>query len=243
MKKKYDKSNLASFSVNDSSMEIIEDGLNRKIRKIIRLNESIKKEVSLVFKYTLNYIEQLKDAGIDLPKIYENYHTDEEIIFVCEYMGENITDYVQPNRFETTLKDENIFQYMFDCLKKAQNADINFDPHPKNYVLQDGIITYVDFTPPWHQNYYDLRISNSSNESEEKVMKEFFLCFHPNEIGYHFAGDLLKMHDNIYPMLPLLYKELSSRNIISSSYKDFISKAEMIKKRELAREENNIYLL
>lgn len=243
MNNKYDKSDLASFSVNDSSIEIIIEGPKKNIRKAIRLNDSIKKEIKFVYEYTLNYVEQLNNAGINLPRIIESNHTDEEIIFICEYVGENITDYVHPDRFEDTLRNKQIFQFIFDCLEKAQTADINFDPHPKNYVINEGIMTYVDFTPPFHQDFYDLRAFNCSSEEEKRVIEEFFRCFHPDEIGYHLAGDLIKMHNNIYPLLPLLYEALLRRDIIAIGYNDFLARAETIKNRELAREEKNIYLL
>ena len=229
--------------MNDSSIEIITDGSKRYIRKVTRLNDSIKKEIKSVYDLTINYIEQLKNADIVIPSIFESQYTNEEIIFICDYVGENITEYVHPDRFEKTLRDEQIFEFIFSCLKKAQNANINFDPHPKNYVIDQDIMTYVDFTPPWLQDYYDLRISNSSSHKEESIMKNFFRCFHPEEIGYHLAGDLIKMHNNIYPFLPLLHEKLLERNIISGDYNHFLTRAESIKDRELAREENNIYLL
>jgi len=243
MNKKYDKSDLTSFSVNNSSIEIISDGSKKYIRKVTTLNNSLKKEIKFVYELTIKYIEQLKNAEIPIPSIFESKCTDEEIIFICDYVGENIVDYVHPDRFEKTLRDEQIFEFVFSCLKKAQDANINFDPHPKNYVIEQNIITYVDFTPPWLQDFYDLRIDNSSSQREESIMKDFFRCFHPDEMGYHLAGDLIKMNNNIYPFLPLLHEKLLERNIIYSDYNDFLERAESIKDRELAREENNIYLL
>ena len=241
-KQKHNK-DLASLSVNDSSMQILSRGGKKSIKKITRLNKHFKTHVSTVFDYTLIYVEKLKDAGISLPEIYEAYFTEDELVFECEYVGENILNFLDPDNFEETIENRTIFPFILDCLKKAQNADINFDPHPKNYVLEEGVLTYVDFTPPWYDDYYSLRLESSLDVTEKSVLAEFFDCFRPVNIGYHLAGDLLKMNPALEEKLPLLFEELLKEEIVSGDYLNFVTKAKEIKRREILREESNFYLL
>ena len=234
---------LASLSVNDSSIQILSSGEKKSIRKITRLNEKFKTKISTVFDFTLIYIEKLKNAGILLPDIYDAYFTEDKLVFECEYVGENILHSLDPESFSETIKNKRIFPFIFDCLKNAQNADINFDPHPKNYVLQDGYLTYVDFTPPWYQDYYDLRIETATNPLEKSILKDFFECFHPSNIGYHLGGVMLKMNHLLEDKLPLLFDELLKEGIVSGNYDNFIERAKEIKRREILREESEFYLL
>jgi hypothetical protein len=234
---------LSSLSVNDSSMQIITRGDKKSIKKVTRINKEFRENISLIFQYTLNYIKSLQMADISLPEIYESRHTDDELIFECEYVGENILNYLEPENFEDTIKEQKIFPYILQCLKNAQISNINFDPHPKNYVLKDGLLNYVDFTPPWHEDYYSLRKGISNSPKDKKILEEFFECFNPENIGYHLAGDLLKLNLELESKLELLYKELLKKNIVSGTYTAFLDKAKEIKRRETLREELDIYLL
>ena len=224
-------------------MQILSKGGRKSIKKITRLNDKFKANISTVFDYTLIYVEKLKNAGISLPEIHEAYFTEDELVFECEYVGENILSFLEPEKFEETIKNKQIIPFILDCLKKAQNADINFDPHPKNYVLREGILTYVDFTPPWYDDYYSLRLGVATEVNEKSVLEDFFDCFHPTNIGYHLAGDLLKMNHSLEDKIPLLFDELLKEGIVSGEYLNFLEKAKDIKKREILREESNFYLL
>ena len=224
-------------------MQILSRGDKKSIKKITRLNQGFKANISTVFDFTLIYIDKLKDAGINLPEIYEAYFTEDELVFECEYVGENILDYLKPENFENTIKNKLIFPFILSCLKKAQIAEINFDPHPKNYVLHEGNLTYVDFTPPWYEDYYSLRIETATHLEEKSVLKDFFECFHPTNIGYHLGGDILKMNYLLEEKLPLIFDELLKEGIISGNYQTFLKKAKQIKRREILREESKFYLL
>ncbi len=84
---------------------------------------------------------------------------------------------------------------------------------------------------------------NRFKSSEKSVLKDFFECFHPSNIGYHLGGDMLKMNPLLEDKLPLLFDELLKEGIVSGSYENFIQRAKEIKRREILREESEFYLL
>ena len=149
---------------------------------------------------------------------------------------------VRSNNIKNTLLNTDIFDQMFVIIEKAQHAKLHFDPHPKNYVVLDGNLSYVDFTPPWLEGYFNLRLSKAQGE-EVKILQDFFGCMHFEELGFHLAGDLIKIdHDN-YKNLPFLHQRLIERGLISKSYDEFITRAESIIEKEKRREKNNVFLL
>ena len=64
-----------------------------------------------------------------------------------------------------------------------------------------------------------------------------------DELGFHLAGDLIKIDNKNHNNLKFVYKKLFDNKIIAGDFNEFIKKAELIISRERAREVNNIYLL
>ena len=66
-----------------------------------------------------------------------------KIIFICEYIGENILNMVKSDQLETTILSGSVYNQMVDILFKARSSKLYFDPHPKNFVLENNILSYV----------------------------------------------------------------------------------------------------
>jgi len=233
---------LSDFSVLGTSIEIVNSNGDIIIKKETQLHESFKENEEDIFIMICQYIQKLKKAKISIPRILYKNCEKEKIIFHCEYAGENIVNKVKRSQIHDTINNTNIFEQIFEMLTKIQKAKIYFDPHPKNYVLLDGNISYVDFTPPWVKKYFILRLSYA-NKKEKKILKDFFGCMHYKEIGYHLAADILKVDQNNYDVLSLLYSKMKEIKIINNNYDKFVERVESIINKEKVREVENLYLL
>ena len=66
---------------------------------------------------------------------------------------------------------------------------------------------------------------------------------HYKEIGYHLAADILKVDQNNYDVLFLLYSKMKEIKIINNSYDKFVERVESIINKEKVREVEDLYLL
>ena len=133
-------------------------------------------------------------------------------------------------------------QWLLKTIKKVQIADLHLDPHPKNFVLASEKITYVDFTPPYGKDYFSLRLS-VADDSENEILNNFFHTLNKESLGYHLAGDIMKIDSNNHHHLPLLYKKMTKLKIIQSDYDYFVKRLNEIITIEKGRELGNIFLI
>tara|TARA_B110000438_G_C15609166_1_gene561453 strand:- start:157 stop:519 length:363 start_codon:yes stop_codon:yes gene_type:complete len=112
---------------------------------------------------------------------------------------------------ENTIQKTSFFDQILDMLQIIQKGKLYFDPHPKNYVLENNALNYIDFTPPWIDPYFKLRFSRC-NYDEIGRLRDFFNCMHYGEMGYHLAGGLLKIDKNNISHMPLIFCKMRERN-------------------------------
>jgi len=238
------KDNLGKYSVFGGKFKIIDKGSEKLIIKEVVLTAVAGSFKDVVQSFILEYIKSMKEAEIPLPNLKDYFIKGKKLVFICEYKGSNIiqsTKGLEPSHLVTVNLDKT--KQMLDIIRLAQKAGIFFDPHIKNFVIgENGKVYYVDFSPPYLRKYMELRLK-LADESEKEIIKKNFDYFSPKEIGYHFAGDLLKIDKRYIQIMPQLYELLKEKNIIMSTYSDFLKKANLIKDIELTRDKRKISLI
>jgi len=234
--------NLEAFSVLDSKFDKLAGNQDGFISKTVNLNAELRPHREDVKKSILSYYDKLVAAGLPVPKIAEIQSDEKSFTFVCEYKGLNILQYLESESLGDTLKHPEIYNQIFAVFKKAKENLLYLDPHIKNFVIEEGQVSYVDFTPGWLPEYFDLRLSLASDK-EQEILKSFFKCMHYDVLGYHFISDFFKMADENKVFAKEAYAVLKKTDLISGDYDSFFEKVELIKNNELARETENIYLL
>jgi len=225
-----------------TNITLLNDGINTTIQKKIELNDAFSENKKELLEYIGIYVDQLSNNGIKIPAIIEKSFENNTLIFLCEYGGESILNLMSHNALEDTINNTNIFDQILKIIKNVQISKIDFDPHPKNYVLLNGVLSFIDFTPPYSKPYYDLRLKKAK-QGEIKILNNFFNCMDFKVMGYHLAGDILKMNKNNMDHMPLIFKQMKNIGIIEGNFDSFLSKAESIILKERERESANIFLM
>jgi len=231
------------FSVIRSRLKIFEECGIGYITKEINLIVFDKSMCKNIQRMILRYISSIKKAGIPVPEVKEYSIKEGKLFFVFEYKGINIIQMIgnkKPDEFFE--KHAVIFSEIINIIKKAQEADLFLDPHIKNFVIDKEKIYYVDFFPPYSPKYNKLVIEKSGEDKQE-IVKENLSYFNPKELGCHFAADLLKLSLDYMSIMAELHKLLKKEGIVSSSYEEFLKKADLIKKIEQERIKRNIFLI
>lgn len=241
-KKKYFDNNNQYDSSLGTKITINQNEAGPTILKETKLNSSFFGHEKKLILLIEQYADRLRSSKIKIPIVYEIYFKNNSIFSLCEFAGESILELMNSRKIEHTILKTNIFQQILEILKSVQISKIDFDPHPKNYVLRDGKLSYVDFTPPWLPEYYELRIEKA-NSNEIDILNDFFSCMHYKEMGYHLAGDLIKIDKNNVSHLPLIYEEMKKIKLIDKDYGFFQARSKLIIRKEREREEQNIFLL
>ena len=184
-----------------------------------------------IFFSIIDYVDDLNLAQIPLPKVIKSEYKPGKLFFSCEYAGENILRMVKSDQLENTISSSSVFDQIIDILSKAQSSKLFFDPHPKNFVLENGFVSYVDFTPPWTKKYFKIRLSVATDK-EKKILTNFFKCMHYNELGYHLCGDLLKIDSKNYQNTDVIHSELLKKKLISNNLDKFLIHAKSIVSKE-----------
>jgi len=131
-----------------------------------------------------DYVDQLKYANIPIPKIYGSHVKENKLIYVCQDVGENI-DW------------NNYIREMLNVLYKAKNNNVCIDPHPRNFMMDENKkIWYVDFTPPYSEDYFNARL-DMAKSSEKKLLENHFSLFKPDNLIQHFIADIYKTNSKI----------------------------------------------
>lgn len=233
--------NLDKFSVIKSNFQVFEENNVKYILKEIN-PITLCKMHEQVRDFMLKYISKLKESGIPFPDVRESYVKDNKIFFVCRYKGENLFQLMDEEEPRNLIENKKILSQVVDIFKRAKEANLDIDPHPKNFVIENGRVYYVDFSPPYLEEYNKL-IMDNIEEEHKSLVKRNFIAFSPSELGFHFAGDLLKENNKFEKIMPELYSYFKQQEIIDSSFKSFLKKANEIKEIELERIRRKVFLI
>lgn len=234
--------NLEKFSVLDSRFERLMSDEGLLIRKETRLNPKLGPYYKELQRLTDQYVRLLQEARIPTPKVVRSEADEARLLFVCEYKGLNILEFLEKGGLEALLSRSELLNQILEIIRKAQRRALNFDPHIKNFVVDHKAVYYVDFTPPWLQEYYDLRLSVAT-KVEQEILLPFYRCMEPENLGFHFCSDFLKMDRSNISFMPELHQILRKREMISGDYGAFLGRCEQIMNDELRRERQGVYLL
>ena len=226
----------------DGSYNLIKRGECSFLRKEIRLHPLLCEYVDEIYHLTVAYAEKMRLSGVPIPLIAESSFDESCLSFLCEYKGKNLVEYFGQNLARDFFSDEKIVAQVLSAVRSAQKHGLHFDPHLKNFVIDQGVVFYVDFSPPWGREYYDLRLSVAKKD-DLKVLDSYFSCFYPDVLGYHFASDLLKMDAQCHTLMTTLYQRLLEQGSINENYEKFRAEGVLIQSREWAREVRGLFLL
>ena len=224
-KKKYFDNNNQYDSSLGTKITINQNEAGPTILKETKLNSSFFGHEKKLILLIEQYADRLRSSKIKIPIVYEIYFKNNSIFSLCEFAGESILELMNSRKIEHTILKTNIFQQILEILKSVQISKIDFDPHPKNYVLRDG------------------KLIEKANSNEIDILNDFFSCMHYKEMGYHLAGDLIKIDKNNVSHLPLIYEEMKKIKLIDKDYGFFQARSKLIIRKEREREEQNIFLL
>ncbi|MBI2668821.1 hypothetical protein HYX14_03180 [Candidatus Woesearchaeota archaeon] len=227
---------LGMYSVQKSSFRVFDQEGEKFIEKKIRL-QALKEHQHSIQGMIKTYAAKIREAGILFPRIVSV--DPDRCQYTCEYQGENLLQACP--RPHDILENLNL-DAILDILRLAQLRCLGLDPHIKNFVVGRSGVHYVDFSPPLIEDYFALRLSLCS-PAEREILQVNFDYFKSPLLGYHFAGDLLKMDEQFYSEMPLLFERLARRKIVGENYADFLAKAEKIKEIERTRDRMGILLL
>ena len=93
---------------------------------------------------------------------------------------------------ESLINKTDYFDQMLQMLAIVKKEKLFIDPHPKNFVKKEKKLTYVDITPPYGTNYFELRFAIATDD-QKKILEKFFSCMEGSSLGYHIAGDIIKI--------------------------------------------------
>lgn len=233
---------------NDSQYSVINTQITRTkingikcIKKIISANCDFcisQEDLYLMFE---KYIDEINSSKINLPKVLSHKLEKNQITFYCEEKGVNILEKFNLN--ELILGKGRIYLLkIIKEIKKAVKYNLNLDPHIKNFVIKNNEVSYVDFSPPYIEEYFALRMSIAKKEDIE-ILKKNFEYFKPNYLYHHFLGDFFNVDKNISNNLTkeifnLMENELSLRQ----PYEKFLIASKKIRSHEDKRIKRGIFL-
>jgi tRNA A-37 threonylcarbamoyl transferase component Bud32 len=109
--------------------------------------------------------ERLKNAGIRIPEMIAADRETERI--VKEYIaGETVFDLVKSGRSAETYLGQ-----IREMAEQAQEAGLNIDYFPTNFVIRDGLLWYIDYecneyTDKWNFENWGIRYWSRTPEFE-----------------------------------------------------------------------------
>ncbi len=229
-------------SVIGTTIKIEKYNDSEAIRKVTRLNHSFSEYSNEIYNLIIQYDKNLKKAGLILPKIFDSDETSKELTFLCEFSGNDILDMFTSDNIESLICETDYFEQMLQMLVLAKKEKLFVDPHPKNFVKKEKKLTYVDITPPYGIDYFKLRFSIATHD-ERKILEDFFNCMEGSSLGYHIAGDIIKIDKDNENYLEIIYEKIREYELIQSGYKNFLSRLREIISIEREREARGIFLL
>lgn len=235
--------NLEEYSVIKSRHKVFERDSVKFIRKEIRLNVLGIERCEIMRDLMLGYVSRIREVGIPMPKIEESHVKNGMIYFICKYRGKNLVELFEEREasdiFENHLET---FKQAIGAIRNAKESDLCLDPHIKNFVIDENGLSYVDFSPPYSKGYNALVLSRT-RVSDKEIVEKNLNAFMPDQLGYHFMGDLLKEDKKYSNISPEIYRILLREKLIKGGFDEFISMANKIKDIEIERVERDIYLI
>ena len=232
---------MQNFSVVNTRIKLIEINNIKFIEKQIKLNVSLPCDLETVKGYIDKYLLSLFSAGLPMPSVQDSWIEGERITYRCKYRGQNIIErYRSPQYFLYHCEQE--LREILKIIKMAQDYNIYIDPHPKNFVHDGEEIFFVDFSPPYMEEYIDLRLSIVTPE-ERPIVEKNFSYFAPEHLGYHFAGDFLNIDVNFSTCFDDLYPHILEEGLINTTCEEFKRRAKNIRALEDLRLSKDIFLM
>lgn len=229
---------LNKFSVISTNIEL--DKEKNTIKKTYKKNTNLGLNTIELKSLIDRYILSLKRAAIPIPEVINSYISNERIIYESTYCGKNI--------IEMGLNNANFGSFLpqiaeiLDVIKSAINADLYFDPHPKNFVFEDSRIYYVDFFPPYCSELLNKRLEIAKS-SEVDLIRENYSFFTKDYLTEHFCGDFLNIDKKFEQFFYLIYKTCVEMGLSNSNLVEFSKKAKYIRGLEDERLAKGIYLI
>lgn len=230
---------LEAYSVLDTTFARAERSGKAVVCKTIRLHPSLYARGAQIFSEMRAYRNALADAGVPVPSIDAQRAGPEQIYCECEDRGDNLMQWGGPL---AVLADAAVLQQVIACVARVHAAGLALDPHIKNFVIADGLVSYVDFSPPWTADYMTLRLSVATPD-ERPVLRDYFACMQPALLGYHLASDLLKVDARCQETMSALHATLAAQQLVTPDYAAFCRQMHTIIQIEQQREAANLFLL
>ena len=175
-----------------------------------------------------------------MPIMTEHHVSGDTLSFTCRYHGKNFLQIAKnPKELVGMLLPST--KKVVAILRKFQKAGICMDPHIKNFVIDEGEVYYVDFSPPYGPEYNKV-VMSVTPDIHKDIVKKNLDCFEPDMLGFHFAGDLLKESDSYLEIMPEIYKMLVEEKVIDVDYREFLEKANEVKQIELDRVATGLHM-
>ena len=235
------KNSFSKFSVINTSVKLFVDDSSSFVKKTIKPNlEYDNVSVNKIKSWIDQYIKILINAGIPLPFIRNQDVIGSNIIYDCDFMGKNIVQLFSP--LESIIDNKVILDQIIQIINSAQKNKVYLDPHPKNFVVEGGKVSFVDFTPPYQiKEYRDHRLGLESNKLKKKFIDDNFKVFSPKNLFYHFIGDFLKISSSDNFIISL-YKMISQDGFLPLDIEYGMTIARSIRKLEDERDSKEIKL-
>ena len=118
----------------------------------------------------LNDYQRLADVGIPMPLLLEVDHANERIL--KEYIdGDTINVLIKEDR----MQDSYLVQMQAMC-EKLYTAGLNIDYYPTNFVVEEGLLYYIDYEcnlydPQWNFENWGSKYWSMTNEFKEAFCK------------------------------------------------------------------------
>lgn len=232
---------LSKFSVINTEVKLFKDKDGQKVRKYVISNVDLGHSVIEMQGWIREYIERMLDAGMPLPDIHEDFIENEKIVFICKFAGKNVSQ-IYPE-VKKLLENSEILKKVSDIISRAQDNSLWIDPHPKNFVVEDNVVSFVDFSPPYQiEEYRSARLAVESNPVRYDIVVQNFNVFRPENLFYHFVGDFFKLTSDI-SLIGDIYKTLQNRNLVHLDIDAGLDKAKSIREIEDLKFKHNIFLM
>jgi hypothetical protein len=234
--------------LDDSQYSVINTNIRRIkiddiecIEKIVSNNCDLgisQEDLYLLFE---KYIEEINNSDINLPEILHHKIEEDYIAFYCVEKGENILEKFNLN--ELIFGKGRVFLVnIINEIKKAVQCKLNLDPHIKNFVIKNDEISFVDFSPPYTEEYFTLRLSLAKKD-EIAIIKKNFQFFKPQYLYHHFLGDFFNVDKNIsHNLTKEIFNLMKNELNLKQSYEDFLSDSKKIRNLEDERIKRDIFL-
>lgn len=233
---------LEDFTVIKSRFSVFEKDGTRYILKDMKPT-AFSGECKKVHDLILEYVSKVRQAEIPMPEIEYSHLEDNAIKCICKYVGRNLVqEFGSNDLIDLVKKHHDVLEEVVKNIKKAQEANLFIDPHIKNFTIDNNKLYYVDFSPPYSEAYNRMRLEYAL-ESERDIVRENLDAFSPCQLGYHFAGDLLKEDARFGEVIEEVYGLLIGGGVIHDDFKNFLVRANAIKDVELTRVKREIYLI